>query len=318
MESKISIINFYEEKIKYLFSSNEKYHKWPEQEQYLRFFETVPEHSAALNFILKNLVKDGVEGLDFWTLQKLTLDYLIYGGFTVEVIPLRGGGRQLQYLDLGKCRLSPDKKQMGYSEDWKKNKVEVQWKDIVPNMEKPGIFYFKNNMSRQDYPTPQYMAATLSLETMSNISLYHNENAKNGFTPSVVINFNNGDPGPELKKEIEKKLQEKFTGPGGNKIITSFNDGTEKAVTIEKLENDNLDQKFETLQKFIQNQILISHQITSPQLIGVRPENQGFSKTEYEESMAVFQETVINTYRREMEYALGKLMNKEVKLEATV
>ena len=143
---------------------------------------------------------------------------------------------------------------------------------------------------------------------------YHNSNAKNGFTPSTIINFNNGTPDEDTKAQIEKGIKEKFTGPNASRFLLTFNESKEAETTISKLDNDNLDQKFADLQKWIQNQIVISHQITSGQLIGVRPENQGFSKTEYIEAMEIFKNIVIKGFRNEIEYALGKLTGKTVKL----
>lgn len=174
---------------------------------------------------------------------------------------------------------------------------------------------FMNPKTRGDYPSPRYISATLSLDTMSLISAYHNNNARNGFTPNVVINFNNGEPDETTKKEIENKLKDKFTGVNGSKMILSFNESTETATTISKLDGDNLDEKFETLQKFIQNQIIVSHQITSGQLIGIKPENTGFSKTEYTEAMEIFEENVIAGYRKEIEYGLTELFGADVILK---
>lgn len=311
----ISILNFVKEQVPYLFNKNEKFRKWVEQPTYLKVYEEVPEHAASINFILSNLIIDGIEDIDYWTLQRIGLDFLVYGGFTNEIQKLRGGGYKLNYLDIGKCRLNPDKDKIGYADNWTKYNVEIKWKPIAENVTEDGIYYFKNNKSRGDYPTPYYYAALKSLDTMSLISEYHNNNAKCGFSPTVIVNFNNGDPDEDIKKEIEEKTLEKFTGAKGQKVILSFNENEQTKTTFDKLKDDNLDKKFAELQKFIQGQIIISHQITSGQLIGVKPESQGFSQTEYVESMKIFEEVVIASLRRELEYALSKMLNKDVKLK---
>jgi hypothetical protein len=325
MKDKISIISFAAEKINYFFNNNEKYHRWIEQPEYLQLYNEVPEHSSAINFILNNLIIDAIKEIDYWTLQKLALDYLIYGGFTMEVQKTRGGGYILNYVDIGKCRFNPTKTKVGYSENWTAQKVEIEWMDVVDSVNKAGIYYFKNNKSRNLYPTPHYYSAVKSLNTMNCIIDYHNNNAKSGFTPNVIINFNNGEPDTETKKEIEKKLQDKFTGVNGQKFILSFNESVDTATTIETINASNLDEKFETLQKFIQNQIIISHQITSGQLIGVKAENQGFSAVEYNESMEIFMDSVVSTFRKELNYALSKMLNttidlpvKEIKIQKEV
>ena len=317
--SNISIFNFVEEKIKYIFNNNEKFHKWGADNEtpnkFLNFYENIPEHQSAINFILSNVVKESIETLDFWTVQKIVLDYIIFGGFTVEIIKKRNGNYELNYIDISKVRYNPDKTKLGYSENWGNYKVDVKWMPISKNIDEVGIFIFKNPKSRYLYPTPHYNAAMLSLDTMYSITEYHNNNASNGFTPNVIINFNNGEPDAETKKQIENKIEDKFSGAKGKKFILSFNNSSETATTIEKLDNDNLDQKFETLQKFIQNQIIIVHQITSGQLIGIKPENTGFSKTEYEEAMEIFKNVVISNFIREIEFGFSTLFNKEIKMK---
>lgn len=313
--NKISVIKFAQEKIKYIFNPNEKFIKWIECEDYKKFYETVPEHTSAINFILFNLIKDGVDAFDFWTLKKIALDYLMYGGFTLEVLKTRSNNSVIKYIDIAKTRLNTDKTKIGFAENWDNYKIEVNWSNITENIDKPGIYFFKNPLSKDIYPKPHYYSSFISLDTASEISGHHNSNAKNGFTPSAVINFNNGQVDEETKKQIEKSIKEKFTGSDGQKFLLSFNDSKETQTEISKLENDNLDQKFETLQKFIQNQIIIAHQITSGQLIGVKAENQGFSKTEYEESLEIFKTVVVANYQREIEYGLSKLLNKDIKLK---
>ena len=315
MKDKISIIKFAEEKFKYIFNSNnEKYIKWPEQPLYLKVYEEVPEHTSAINFILANLIVEGLEELDYWTLQRLALDYLTYGGFAIEIIKTRGGGYTLNYIDFGKCRLSPTKDKVAYSDNWEASQIKLRWSDLVDSVDKPGIFYFRSPKSRDTYPKPHYYSALKSLDTMSAISEYHNNSAKGGFVPNVVINFNGGEPDADTKLEIEKKIKEKFTGASGQRFILSFNESEQTKTTIEKLEDDNLDTRFETLQKFIQNQIIISHQITSGQLIGVKAENQGFSQTEFVEALEIFNKIIVSSFRRELEAGISKLLNKDIKL----
>lgn len=313
--SNISVIKFAKEKVFEVFNPNQKYHKWDNADTLLELYNTIPEHSSAIDYIVDLIVANGIDDLDYWTLQKAVLDYIIFGGFVFQIIKTRGGETIKNYVDISKCRFSAEKDKVGYSDKWNTCKSEIKWYPIVKDSTKEGMFYFKNNKSRDIYPRPYYISSHTSLNTMKSIIDYHYNNASNGFAPNVVINFNGGDPGEEVKEKIEKSIEDKFTGENGKKFILSFNDSEETKTTIEKLDNDNLDQKFETLQKFLQEQIFISHKLTSGCLIGKYPEGSGFSKTEYEESLDVFKRTTIKSLSMEMEYALSMLFGKDIKIK---
>lgn len=316
----ISVLSFAKEKIDYIFNPNEKFHRWGTDNkkpfEYLSLYESVPEHASSIDFITDLVIGEGIstDKLDYWTAKKLIEDYNIFGGFTLQVIKTRGGDSMLSYVDISKCRYSQDKTKLGYAEEgWDKYKQEFKYYPITTNLKEEGIFLYKNNGSRTLYPTPSYKAVVKNLETMMHITDYHNNNASNGFSPSVVINMNNGIPDDDTQRNIEKGIQDKFTGSKGNKFILSFNETQDTKTTIEPLQTDNLDEKFETLQKFIQGQIIIAHRVTSGTLIGVKPENSGFSKTEYTESLEIFKNIVINGIRKEIEYAFSTLLGSEVK-----
>ena len=284
--------------------------------EYLKLYNEVPEHTSSIDFITNLILGEGLntDKIDYWLAKKLVNDFDIFGGFALQVIKTRGGDYIISYVDISKCRYSLDKTKIGYAEEgWDKYKQEYKWYNLTSDMSQEGIFIYKTNTCRELYPKPYYQSTIKSLSTMSYISEYHNNNAANGFAPSVVINMNNGIPDNDTQKAIEKGIKEKFTGERGQKFILSFNETPETKTTIEKLENDNLDQKFETLQKFIQNQIIVGHKITSGTLIGIKPENQGFSKTEFNESLDVFKEVVINGFRKELEYAFSLVLKTPVK-----
>lgn len=327
MKNNFSVISFAQDIKTYIFNSTEKFHKWgidnDSPKKILQLYDSVPEHESAINFTNINVVGEGLVNeniLDFWNFQKLALDYLIFGGYTLKVTKLRNGSAIYEYIDISKCRFSPKKDKIGYCEDWKKAKLDIEWFDMYNSVSTGRgvfIYYFKNNKSRELYPRPHYLSAFKSIDTACSIATYHNSNANNGFTPNTIINFNNGSVDEDTKALIEKQITEKFTGPDAKRFLLSFNESADNAITISKLDNDNLDQKFADLQKWVQNQIIVAHQITSGTLIGIRPENQGFTSTEYEESLSVFKNIVVKSFKNELEYSLSKLTGVDVKIKET-
>lgn len=315
----ISVISFAKQVTDYVFNPNQKFIKWGADNlqpfEYLKLYNEVPEHTSSIDFINTMIVGDGVQSelLSYWLIKKLIYDYLIFGGYSVQVIKNRGGETSLSYVDISKCRYNSEKTKIGYSEGgWDKYKQEYEWYPVSKSVNEEGIFIYKNNNSRELYPTPYYRSALTSLKTMSSIIDYHNNNAENGFSPTVIINMNNGIPDIDTQRDIENRIKEKLTGQKGQKFILSFNESVDTQTKIEKLEGDNLDEKFETLQKFIQNQIIISHKITSGQLIGVKQDNQGFSKTEFDESIQIFNDIIIKGFKNELEYSFELLFGQKI------
>lgn len=315
----ISVLNFAKEKINYTVNPNEKFIKYGADNKFpnqlLEFYNSIPEHNSAVDFIESNIIGEGisVSDLDYWDIKKIVLDFLIFGGYTIQIIKQRNNGVQYAYVDSSKCRLSTDKSQVGYSDNWFEHRPTIKWYPLVSDNKTEGIFWYKNTKSRDTYPMPPYMSCHLSLDTMTSIMSYHNNNAKNGFTPNVLINFNGGVPDDKTQAAIEQGIINKFTGEAGQRFVLSFNENKDTETTFQKLENDNLDAKFETLQVFIQNQIIIAHKLTSGTLIGIKPESQGFSKTEYEEALSIFKEVTIKSFQNELQYSLKQLTGLDIK-----
>ena len=66
----------------------------------------------------------------------------------------------------------------------------------------PGIYY---------YGLPDYVGSTNYIELDREIGVFHLNNIKNGLFPSMLLNFNNGIPTDEERREIERKVNEKFS-----------------------------------------------------------------------------------------------------------
>ena len=119
--NRFSFINFVSEIKDYIFNPNQKYIYWGANNDIpttlLKLYDTVPEHSSAINFILSNVIENDIDEMDYWTLQKLALDYILFGGFAVEVVKLRNDKYQYNYIDISLIRLNSDKNKIGFSEN---------------------------------------------------------------------------------------------------------------------------------------------------------------------------------------------------------
>lgn len=309
MSNKISILSFAKEFLQNSVISGNKrdIQNYGENNMFpnllMEMYEKVPEHSASIDFIEGLIVGQGinVDNFDYWFLKKIVFDYILYGGYTVQVIKLRNGSYKYEYVDIQKVRYNKNKDKFLFCENWEDYKSTALIYDISDGS-KDGIFLFKNIKSKNLYPKPYYLSNLACIETLNDIIKYHKNNAKNGFSPNVLINIV-GVPDEDTQKETETEIKKKFTGDG-QKFILSFSNSKEDATTIEEIQTKNLSEEFKDLQLFLRDEIIIGHKLTSPNLIGVNTAGNGFNKTEYEESLTVFKENVIQNFRNELAYSL--------------
>lgn len=268
---------------------------------------TIPDQSLAT--FSEKINKNGDKLSDL--LRQLELDYQIFGGFAVKVILNNFKTiAELYYIDMATVRVNEDETKIFVSKTWGQwgTKAE-EFKAYDPA--KPvtnSIYFYKGKKTRGIYPNTLYNASIKAIQTAIKIDDFHLNNINTNFNASAIINFNNGVPTEEAKDSIEKDIKKKFTGTQADKVLLSFNDSVDTAPTIERLESDNFDQKFESLQKSTKNAIYTAHKVTSPALFGVVIENQGFSKTEFQEAFDIYNTTVIKPLQDDLTREVGKIL----------
>lgn len=262
-----------------------------------------------LKVFSENVNKDKEKLTDI--LRKCELDYQIFGGFAVQIILNKLGSlAEIYWIDFSLLRTNDIEDKVYYSKEFGKWGAKAIEYDIF-NIDKPKsntIFYYKGKKTRGVYPVPLYNAALKSIQIDVQITDFHLNNINTNFGGNTIINMNNGVPTEEAKTEIERNIKKKFTGTQADKVLISYNDNVESAVTITKLDSDDFDKKYEALNKNTQNTIFSSHRITSPALFGVIIENQGFSKTEFVESFEIYNTTVIEPLQKDLTLEFEKIL----------
>ena len=116
-----------------------------------------------------------------------------------------------------------------------------------------------------------------------------------------------GVPTDEQQDEIEAKLNEKFSGSSNAaRLLVSFNDNKDSAVTVERLSEDGFDSKYQALRDSVRDNMLTAFR-ASGQLFGVLPEQTGFNSVEYLNAFALYKETVVKPLQQEIEDAFKRL-----------
>ena len=253
------------------------------------------------------------KGMDFdELLTKCFTDYAIFGGFAIQVIRTKSLDKiaELNWLDMRKVRTNKEEDTIYYCEwDGRKRKQPIKLPKYISGAKQPNsVFYYKGLDTRGVYPIPSYIGGLTSIQTSSEISNYNLKNVLNNFTPSAIINFNNGQNlGEDEIDELENKVYEKFSGTSNaGKIVLSFNDDTEHATTIERLADDGLENKYLNLENSVMRDIYCAFRC-NPILTGVNKENTGFSAQEYSEAQKLFNRTVIQPMQKVLINSFEKL-----------
>lgn len=237
--------------------------------------------------------------------QRCVFDYLIFGGFALQLMYKGGKVESMYWLDVQKCRKSEDETKVYYSDDWGKYaKKSLEYKAWTPDTTKGTcIFYYKGHKTRGIYPCPMYIGALKSVKISTEISNFHLNNISKGFASNAVISFNNGEPDEDTKARIEKDVKEKFCGTdNAGSFLLLFNDSKDNACEIAKIQDDSYDKKYADLTKSVKEDIFIAFRAT-PTLFGLPNENNGFSKQEFTEAFALFNKTVVMPIQKEVERA---------------
>lgn len=144
------------------------------------------------------------------------------------------------------------------------------------------------------YSTPSYVGGMNWILMDNRVGEFHLNNIENGFFPSSVVQFFNGEPPQEQKRKIEMGFMDKFTGKAQSKIVFVYNDNQEQKVAFDTYEPANIDKRFRDLMPEIHQNIMIAHRVTSPLLFGIRESTGlGNNAEELESSSLLFNKMVI-------------------------
>lgn len=245
-------------------------------------------------------------------IKKIATDYEIFGGFAIQIINLPDK-KELYVLDMQRVRTNEDETKIFYCKNWGQygSKV-VTYDSFDSRLNQPNsVLLYKGHLTRDHYPIPRYIGALDSIRTSCEIGKFHLNNILNNLSSSAIINFNNGVPSEEVQKDIERRVNDKFQGAeNAGKTIVTFNDSKENAVTVERLSEDKMDEKFNTLNKSITQEIFISFRAT-PELFGFSSEGNGFSKTEFLESFELYYKTVVKPIQNDIIRVFEKIYGQE-------
>lgn len=299
----------------------------------IELYDTSAMHHTAIDAITAGIIGDGIEviGDEYINsngetideiFEKISLDYALYQGYAINVIwnKERTKIAEMYHLPFANVRSGkPNEEDVieeyMYSADWANlRKYPFQSYRAFDATDNKGdnasqVYYcYGYTPGNQVYPLPSYVAALNDIDLDARVSRFHNANISNGLAPSMFVQFRNGVPTPEERRDVYKEIEKTFSGEeNAGRFFLAFSEpGKELQVTPIDSANDDY---YLTLEERISSRILTAHRITSPLLLGIK-DSAGFSSNadEIKVAYAHFEGTVVEPKRKKILSGFGYML----------
>ena len=248
--------------------------------------------------------------------EKCAVDKVVFGGFYLNIIRDNAGNiAEIYHLDYRNVRSDKKNERFYYSEDWSKSYGRIKclvYPKFVPTFNQTSsVLFCKGSKARETYTLPIYNSAIVSCEIERKINQYHLNSISNGFSASFMVNFNNGQPSDEIRNEIEKNLNEKFSGSeNAGRIMVSFNADKDHQCEVTPFDIKDFGEKYNTLAKRSKEQIMTCFG-TSGAIFGIMQENIGFNNQEFMSQFTLYNKTRVLPIQKEMIDTFDKVFGIE-------
>ena len=254
-------------------------------------------------------------------IKKLAFDFKLQGAYALNVVWSRD--RQtiseiyhipVERIRMGKPDVTGRVTEYYVSADWKhprKHKPQSIPAFSLTNRTNPNAIIYDGMYSpnMQLYKTPDYVAACNWCLVDQKVAEFHLANIENGFAGSYFINFSNGVPTFEERRDIENSIKDKFTGSNNaGKFVLTFADDKNRTPEIVPISVSDADKQYLALQELLTQNILTGHRVTSPMLFGIK-NNTGLGNNadEMNQAYEMYLNTVVKPYQKNILECLSKL-----------
>ena len=250
----------------------------------------------------------------------LAKDFMIYGGFAIEVIWNREGTSfDINYLPIHTLRIGLKETEeeadyYWYSKDWGQYKKEEYKPEYIKRFDpkdrtgRQAIYYIEPNPAATSlYPIPDYSTAINFVDLDYQIGKFHLNQVRQGFAPSFILNFGTGIPTIDEQNQFFREFQRNFKGAdGAGKIMITYSDGGDQKPEMIPIQLNDSDDRFILLQEMVEKNITQAHEMPV-QLVSFQPGRLG-SADERKELMAEFQTYYVAIKQNQMEEAINGVL----------
>ena len=254
-------------------------------------------------------------------IKKVAFDFKLQGGYALNIIwsQDRQTISEIHHIPVERVRAGRPN-ELGKIDTYF---VSADWANIRENEPQPVAAFNINDRSTPSqllytgsyspnmdiYHTPDYNCMNWALVDQR-VAEFHLNNIQNGFSGSYFINFANGVPTREERTQIERSIEEKFTGArASGKFVLTFSDSKENTPEITPIAVSNADKQYIALQELLMQNILTGHRCTSPMLVGINSDNGfGSNAEELNSAFEIYLNTVIKPFQSNILKTLNKIL----------
>lgn len=254
-------------------------------------------------------------------LKSVILDFKILGSGAFQIIYNKTKSKivgvhhmPMHLLRPEKCDKDGNINAYYYSDNWEDLKnfppQRVQAFTGEAKAEREVLVFGNYSIGRKYFHSVDYEGALDYALLEQEIAQYLINDVQNGFSGTKVINFNNGTPSDEQQRMIVNRTMSKLTGSMGEKVIIAFNDSDANKTTVDDIPLNDAPEHYQYLSEEARNKILVGHNVTSPMLLGISPDGQGFSSNaeEIDTASKYFHNTIIKHFQDAVISAVDKIL----------
>lgn len=320
-------------------SKNGEWVEYGEDNKYFQFLIDRYNNSTTNNAVINNVIKliygRGLDATDSNkkpndyaqmmmlfrkdVIKKAVSDLKMLGQFVLQVIYNKQGNKivkiehsPIQNWRVGKCNDKGEIYQYFYSDNWDdvKNYTPKAFPAFGYGDKKLEILWVGNyTVGQKYYSNVDYLGALPYAKLEEEIAEYLINEVQNSFSGTTIVNFNNGIPDEEKRRQTADEVKSKLTGSKGQKVIVSFNNDETKKTTLDSVALNDAPQHYTYLSDESRSKILLAHGVVSGLQFGI-PSNNGFSSNadELKNAFTLFDNLVIRPFQDTILDALNKIL----------
>jgi hypothetical protein len=254
--------------------------------------------------------------------KKASLDYELYNGYSFEIIWNNEGTTyaSFKHIPFQKVRVGIEDKDLPFkhywiSTDWnqyksKREEYHPEYIRAYNPLVKTGrqlYYYCEYNPEVEFYPIAGYSTTLNWISADFEVSRFHLNQLRQGFSPSFILNFATGIPSDEEMNDYYRDFRRNYEGTeNSGKIIITYSDGADGKPELIPINLNDSDDRFLMLKEQISENIVLGHEIPV-QLLLLVPGKLG-STDERIELLKDFQFTYVGPRQENIEESLNELL----------